>query len=59
MRKVGATEVVKCRDCIRWDLTKRYCTNAIHGECDCPKCQGLCECENDDTRSRWDNAGGR
>jgi hypothetical protein len=40
-----AVKVVKCKSCVRWAMTKRPCTLSSHGECDCPKCQGLCDCE--------------
>jgi hypothetical protein len=35
----------KCPACVEWAATNRPCTAAIYGECDCPKCQGLCSCE--------------
>jgi hypothetical protein len=38
-------KVSLCKHCVRWTLTGRPCTLASHGECDCPKCQGMCECD--------------
>lgn len=36
-----------CPACKQWGATKRPCTMASIGECDCPKCQGLCTCGED------------
>jgi DNA (cytosine-5)-methyltransferase 1 len=33
-----------CRHCRAFTEIGRQCTAFIFGECDCPKCQGLCEC---------------
>lgn len=34
----------RCEACE--EFFERYrCSRTSHGECDCPKCQGLCECE--------------
>jgi hypothetical protein len=33
-----------CPSCKKWGATKRPCTMPSLGECDCPKCQGLCTC---------------
>ncbi len=33
-----------CKNCRGWKRTGRPCTAAAVGECDCPKCQGLCTC---------------
>lgn len=37
--------IVKCEDCAIWEQTGRPCTVSSHGECDCPKCQGMCKCQ--------------
>ena len=35
--------MTQCKACT--EFFKRYrCAAATHGECDCPKCQGYCEC---------------
>jgi len=34
-----------CKYCKKWAKTRRPCTAIPLGECDCPKCQGLCGCE--------------
>jgi len=33
-----------CNTCDMWAATGRPCTMASYGECDCPDCQGTCEC---------------
>lgn len=33
-----------CEACQTWAATGRPCTVSSHGECDCPKCQGMCKC---------------
>lgn len=38
------TTTKKCKACRAWAKTGRPCTAQSHGECDCPKCQGTCEC---------------
>jgi hypothetical protein len=38
---------MKCQNCKDWDALERPCTLASHGECDCPKCQGTCDCTHD------------
>lgn len=37
-----STEVKSCKHCLAWQQTGRQCTIQTHLECDCPKCQGLC-----------------
>lgn len=37
-------EETECTACRAWAKTGRPCTAESHGECDCPKCQGLCNC---------------
>jgi hypothetical protein len=47
-RKPRAKKVVEtgpCEHCRVWAATGRPCTVASHGECDCPKCQGMCVCK--------------
>lgn len=36
--------MVKCEACEKF-FDKSVCSAQTHGECDCPKCQGYCECE--------------
>lgn len=39
-----------CSVCRKWKATQSIaavCTAYVYGECDCPKCQGLCEREED------------
>jgi hypothetical protein len=33
----------KCRHCEKF-FARHRCSAASHMECDCPKCQGYCEC---------------
>jgi hypothetical protein len=33
-----------CKFCKKWKKTGRPCSAEALGECDCPVCQGLCEC---------------
>jgi hypothetical protein len=33
-----------CKPCQKWKRTGRQCSWML-GECDCPVCQGLCECD--------------
>jgi hypothetical protein len=35
----------ECKHCEKFHALGRYCTAKSHGECDCPKCQGFCECK--------------
>lgn len=36
---------MKCQHCREFfDEMGLHCIANIHGECDCPKCQGYCEC---------------
>jgi hypothetical protein len=37
-----------CDECREWSEEMRGCTAALYGECDCPKCQGLCWCYDDE-----------
>jgi hypothetical protein len=34
----------ECRHCLAFRERGFICSALIHGECDCPKCQGFCEC---------------
>jgi len=34
----------QCKHCNKFFENYR-CSQQTHGECDCPKCQGFCECE--------------
>lgn len=37
---------MRCKHCEKYfGKLKRNCTKDILGECDCPVCQGLCNCE--------------
>jgi hypothetical protein len=36
-----------CETCQEWHKTGRHCDLRAMWECDCPKCQGMCECEED------------
>ena len=36
---------MKCDLCKIWADTGRPCTIFSHGECDCPKCFGICGCD--------------
>ena len=38
---VGAN---KCKHCEKFAELGFECSVYTHGECDCPKCQGFCEC---------------
>jgi len=40
-----------CRYCQIFHDLGRECTAVPFGECDCPKCQGFCECEEDVARA--------
>jgi len=40
-----------CEPCNEFAAKGYRCTKTSHGECDCPKCQGFCEC---DTRGEID-----
>lgn len=33
-----------CSACRKF-FTRYRCSAATHGECDCPRCQGYCNCE--------------
>ena len=33
-----------CEYCTKWADMGLWCLMGTHGECDCPKCQSLCEC---------------
>jgi hypothetical protein len=35
---------MKCEHCQQF-FAKYQCGKDTHGECDCPKCQGYCECK--------------
>lgn len=35
-----------CKHCRKYFIKlDRKCTLNAYGECDCPRCQGICECE--------------
>jgi hypothetical protein len=34
----------KCKPCEKF-FSKYVCSARSHGECDCPKCQGYCQCK--------------
>lgn len=35
---------MQCRKCASF-FRSYSCSACTHGECDCPKCQGYCECD--------------
>lgn len=35
----------QCKHCLEYERLKRFCTIDVgEGECDCPRCQGICSC---------------
>jgi len=36
-----------CKSCSTYFGNGRHCNADRFGECDCPKCQGLCDCEDE------------
>lgn len=35
----------QCKYCVEYENLKRFCTIDVgEGECDCPRCQGICSC---------------
>ena len=43
---------MSCKYC-QWFFAVHRCSAQTHGECDCPKCQGMCECHIKDEPSAW------
>lgn len=41
-----------CAFCQEWDELQRPCTASSHGECDCPKCTGICKCHEEETTTQ-------
>jgi hypothetical protein len=44
---------MKCPNCREWDELERPCTAESHGECDCPKCTGICNCDDEEEKPKF------